>query len=70
MNENVKPGLFGQKHSNRDYSNPYCWGKNQFNSSFPASLLAYMHSRGIKPIYLKIDNNYNLFHDKIDRTAR
>ena len=65
MNENVKPGLFGQKHSNRDYSNPYCWGKNQFNSSFPASLLAYMHSRGIKPIYLKIDNNYNLFHDKI-----
>ena len=65
MDEKLKPSLFGQKHSNRDYSNPYCWGKNQFNSSFPASLVAYMHSQGIKPIYLKIDNNYNVCHSKI-----
>lgn len=43
-----KPGLFGQKHSSRDYTKPYFWGKNQFNSSFPASLIAYMSSRGVK----------------------
>lgn len=60
-----KPGLFGQKHSSRDYTKEYYWGKNQFNSSFPASLVAYMYSKGMKPVYLKIDKNNNLRHDYI-----
>ena len=40
----VDPGLFGQKYSSRDYRYEESWGKNQFNSSFPASLVAYMGS--------------------------
>jgi len=50
-----EPSLFGQKNSNRDYSNPKSWGKNLFNSSFPASLVAYMSSKGIEPVYIKTD---------------
>lgn len=65
MCQETKPGLFGQKHSNRDYTKPYCWGKNQFNSSFPASLVAYMSAKGIKPVYLKIDADYNICHADI-----
>ena len=55
--EGVSPGLFGQKYSSRDYRYEESWGKNQFNSSFPASLVAYMYSKGIKPVYIKTDDN-------------
>lgn len=55
-----KPGLFGQKYSSRDYTKEYFWGKNQFNSSFPASLVAYMYSKGVSPVYLCIDKNNKL----------
>lgn len=48
-----KPRLFGIEHSNRDYTLADTWGKNQFNSSFPASLACYMHSKGIKAVYIK-----------------
>jgi len=61
----MKAGLFGQKHSSRDYSKAKYWGKNQFNSSFPASLVAYMYSKDIKPVYLKTDKNNSLYHDYI-----
>lgn len=60
--------LFGQKHSSRDYSNPDCWGKNQFNSSFPASLVAYMSSIGINPVYLVVDENNEVVHKTITPT--
>ncbi|MBQ7280210.1 MAG: HindVP family restriction endonuclease [Bacteroidales bacterium] len=60
--------LFGQKHSNRDYSKSKYWGKNQFNSSFPASLVAYMSSKNIMPIYLCLDKNENLIHSQISGT--
>lgn len=59
------PRMFGQKHSNRDYSNKSTWGKNQFNSSFPASLVAYMSSRGIDPVYVCLDNKNNVIHSHI-----
>ena len=59
------PALFGQKHSSRDYSKPYYWGKNQFNSSFPASLVAYMSSRGINPVYLVMGRDGNVQHKQI-----
>lgn len=64
-NKNI-PGLFGQKHSSRDYTKAECWGKNQFNSSFPASLVAYMYSKDIKPIYLKTNKDNETVHTLID----
>ncbi len=60
------PTLFGQKHSSRDYSNPKFWGKNQFNSSFPASLVAYMASKGLKAVYLCTNKKNALEHKKIN----
>lgn len=65
-----EPSLFGQNHNNssRDYSQEYCWGKNQFNSSFPASLVAYMSSKGIKPVYLCTDKNNKVVHKYISGT--
>lgn len=62
-----KPGLFGQDHNNssRDFSKADSWGKNQFNSAFPASLVAYMSSKGIKPVYIKTDKDNNILHDYI-----
>lgn len=66
----MKPGLFAQNHNNssRDYSDPYFWGKNQFNSSFPASLVAYMSSKGIKPVYLKTNKQNSVVHSQISGT--
>ena len=47
QNENaqVSPSLYGIKHSNRNFWDRYCWGKNQFNSSFPVALCCYMRDR-------------------------
>ena len=64
--KDIKPGLFGQRHSSRDYRKAECWGKNQFNSSFPASLVAYMYSKGIKPVYIKTDENNKIIHSGIE----
>ena len=50
---NDKPRLFGIDRSNRDYTLADTWGKNQFNSSFPASLACYLHSKGMKAVYYK-----------------
>lgn len=62
---NIQPSLFGQKHSSRDYTKAECWGKNQFNSSFPASLVTYMYSKGIEPIYIKTTKENKIFHNAI-----
>jgi len=63
----MKPGLFAQTHGNssRDYSKPYFWGKNQFNSSFPASLVAYMSSKGINPVYIRTNKANHIVHGTI-----
>lgn len=61
----IKPSLFGQKHSSRDYSKPDSWGKNQFNSSFPASLVAYMYSKNVLPIYIKTNKKNEISHCEI-----
>ena len=53
---NIIPGLFGLNRSNRDFSNANSWGKNQFNSSFPAALCCYMHSKELKANYISITN--------------
>ena len=63
--KDIKPGLFGQKNSNRNYGAGQGWGKNQFNSSFPASLVAYMSSKGLQPVYVCLDKNLNVVHKYI-----
>lgn len=67
--EGVSPGLFGQKYSSRDYRYEESWGKNQFNSSFPASLVAYMGSLGVKPVYICTDSKNEITHKHIDATT-
>ena len=62
---NNKPRLFGIKNSNRDFKNYDTWGKNQFNSSFPASLACFMFSKGIMPVYLKSNNELKSIVDYI-----
>jgi hypothetical protein len=50
------PSLFGLQHSNRDFSQADAWGKNNFNSAFPASLVCYMHSLNLDPVYITFSN--------------
>jgi hypothetical protein len=61
-----KPSLFGLSKSNRDFTQKECWGKNQFNSSFPTSLACYMYSCGVKPVYIKLNRFLKTIHEKID----
>lgn len=48
-------GLYGLKNSNRNFADPFYWGKNQFNSSFPAALCCYMRDLGHKALYISLD---------------
>lgn len=63
--EGVDPGLFGQKYSSKDYRYEESWGKNQFNSSFPASLVAYMSSKNISPVFICTDDKNEIVHNQI-----
>lgn len=55
----MSTGLFGIEHSNRSPEDH--WGKNCFNSSFPASMACYMMQHGIPAIYNKlVDDNGQL----------
>ena len=62
---NALPGLFGQKYASRDYTQEKFWGKNQFNSSFPASLVAYMSYKDINPVYISINKDNKIVHKHI-----
>lgn len=66
--DGIDPGLFGQKYSSRDYRYEESWGKNQFNSSFPASLVAYMGSKGIDPVFICTDRSNEIVHKHITAT--
>ena len=66
---NDKPGLFGIQYSNRDFSQTDTWGKNQFNSSFPAGLTNYLSSKGLKNNYLILDKDLKVQHSKISTEA-
>ena len=48
--------LYGIHRSNR--SGDDLWGKNQFNSTFPASLCAYMRDNKINPVYLSTNHQF------------
>ena len=67
--EGVDPGLFGQKYSSRDYRYEESWGKNQFNSSFPASLVAYMSNKGLSPVFICTNRKNEIIHKPITATA-
>ncbi|WP_347239905.1 HindVP family restriction endonuclease [Oscillatoria sp. FACHB-1406] len=62
---NQKPGLFCINYSNRDFSRKEAWGKNCFNSTFPAALSAFIQSCGLENIYLKLDSSYKVVHSSI-----
>jgi HindVP restriction endonuclease len=64
-----EPGLFGLRHSNRDFSQEEAWGKNCFNSSFPASLCSYLYSRNLENIYIKLNSNLEVQHSSISTAA-
>ena len=51
-NTNVSSGLYGIEHSNRTADKH--WGKNCFNSSFPASVACYMLTHEIPAIYNRL----------------
>ena len=61
----TRPALFGITNSNRDYTKRETWGKNQFNSSFPAALGCYMHSKNIDAVYLTLEKNLKVKHSFI-----
>jgi len=66
MSDKNEPTLFGLANTNRDFSLKRDWGKNVFNNAFPASLALYMHSKGIKPVYMTLDRQLHTRHDYID----
>jgi HindVP restriction endonuclease len=47
------PSLFGISRSNRNFADPYYWGKNQFNSAFPVALACYMRSKKLPLVYVE-----------------
>ncbi len=63
------PSLFGLNHSNRDFSNSNSWGKNQFNSSFPAALSAFLEKQGFENVYLKLNSELKVYHGAISTTV-
>jgi len=52
----TQASLFGLNNSNRDFSKTDTWGKNQFNSSFPAALSCYLDHQGMAANYIVILN--------------
>jgi len=60
------PSLFGIIHSNRDFADPYYWGKNQFNSAFPVALACYMRSRATPLVYVTYLNENKTTISELD----
>lgn len=56
-NQPQTPSLFGIKKSNRNFTEDESWGKNVFNSSFPASLCCFFEHEKIKPNYISISKD-------------
>jgi len=52
-----QPRLFGVTNSNRDFSDPKTWGKNQFNSSFPTALACYLAFKQVPAVYLQSEDS-------------
>lgn len=65
----MQASLFGITRSNRDFSQPESWGKNQFNNSFPVALVCYMRSRNIPSKYVTLDMSGSIAHSTITADA-
>ncbi len=59
----MEPTLYGITKSNRKSSD--FWGKNQFNSTFPASLACYMKDKKINAAYLKLNKDLKVVAEEI-----
>ncbi len=58
--------LFGiSGRSNRDGTRRSHWGKNEFNSSFPAALLCFMREQGVNPVYIILNSSSETCHRHI-----
>jgi HindVP restriction endonuclease len=68
MSDSQSPGLFGVNYSNRNFAERDSWGKNQFNSSFPAALSAFLEHEGFENVYLMLDANLSTYHSTISTT--
>jgi hypothetical protein len=64
----LKPALFGLKRANRDFGRADSWGKNQFNSAFPAALAAFMQQEGFPCVYLKLAPDLRVYQSSISTT--
>lgn len=64
----LKPGLFGLKHSNRDFTQKESWGKNCFNSSLPAAVCAYLSSQNLDNVYITLQADLKIQHCSISTT--
>jgi HindVP restriction endonuclease len=64
-----KPGLFALKYSNRDFTQKEAWGKNCFNTSFPASLCSYLYSKNLDNIYIKLNSNLEIEHSRVSTAS-
>lgn len=60
------PALFGIAHSNRNFADPYYWGKNQFNSAFPVALMCYMRSLATGLVYIQYRDSARTKISEID----
>lgn len=49
--------LYGVVQSNRNFKDPFYWGKNQFNSSFPIALCCYMRDCGKSAVGIRLCEN-------------
>ena len=49
--------LYGVSLSNRNFRDPFYWGKNQFNSSFPIALCCYMRDTGRKALGIQMKSD-------------
>jgi len=55
------PSLFGLQNCNKDFNLKESWGKNQFNSTFPAALASYLGSKGEPANYLCLGTTKKIY---------
>lgn len=66
MTDSSRPSLFGISRSNRNFSNPYYWGKNQFNSAFPVALACYIRAKKLPLMYVQFKDAENTQVSELD----
>ena len=59
MKKQAPASLFGISRSNRNFADPYYWGKNQFNSAFPVALACYIRSKALPLVYVTFKDKHH-----------